>query len=463
MTYETFLERKRIIDRPSGFSLVPDLHAKLFPFQRDATEWALRRGRAALFEDCGLGKSFQQLEWARCVTEETGKPVLILAPLAVATQTRAEAALWGIRHCCVVENQSEVSRGINVTNYEKLHKFDPAAFGGVVLDESSILKSYDGKTRTQILETFKRTPYKLACTATPAPNDFMELGNHAEFLGVCSRAEMLSMFFVHDGGDTSKWRLKGHAEKDFWRWICSWALNIRKPSDLGYDDADFKLPPLSFIEHIVESELQTAGLLFSMPASTLQERRAARTSSLSNRVDKCAQIALGEDRQSIIWCNLNSEQDSLAQALGDRCVSIQGSTPDDERLNLMNRWLRGEAPHLVSKGQIFGFGLNFQHCDKVIYCGITDSYEEMYQTVRRCWRFGQKNPVTAHVIISDLESNVLANIKRKQADADKLAIEMTKEMANFSLTEIRGIKRADSTYNPMMKMEIPQWLESEAA
>jgi hypothetical protein len=223
----------------AGFLTVPDLHSKLFGFQKDCVSWALRRGRAAFFQDCGLGKSFQQLEWSRCIVEETKKPVLILAPLAVTTQTAAEAAFWGIRHCCVVSDQSEVARGINVTNYEKLHKFDPSVFGGVVIDESSILKSFDGATRNQILEAFKRTPYKLAATATPAPNDYMELGNHAEFLGVCSRSEMLSMFFVHDSGDTSKWRLKGHAEKDFWQWLCSWAVNIRKPSDLGYPDGDF--------------------------------------------------------------------------------------------------------------------------------------------------------------------------------------------------------------------------------
>jgi superfamily II DNA or RNA helicase len=460
MTYEKFLEQKRIIDPPSGLSDIPELHQSLFSFQRDVIGWALRRGRAAIFADCGLGKSFQELQWADVIAKETGRPVLILAPLGVVNQTAGrEAAQWGYE-CNAIESAPDVANGINITNYEKLHKIDTSVFGGIVLDESSILKAYDGKTRTAIIEAFQKTPYRLAATATPAPNDYMELGNHAEFLGVCSRAEMLSMFFVHDSGDTSKWRLKGHAEKDFWQWLCSWAVNIRKPSDLGYEDGDFVLPPLNFVEHVVPSELSTAGLLFTLPTTTLQERRLARKASLGNRIKKTASVALSEDRQSLIWCDLNSEQDGIAKALGDRCVSIQGSTPEDKRAELLNRWLNGEVPHMVSKSSIFGFGLNFQHCNKVIYCGISDSYEDLYQSVRRCWRFGQKNPVDAHIVISDLDGAVLSNIKRKQADADRMAAEMVKHMAEISSTQIKGVQRDLLTYNPTLEMEIPEWLQA---
>lgn len=470
MTYREFLDRKKIADEPTGISVEPyKLSAHLFPFQRDIVAWALRRGRAAIFADCGLGKTLMQLEWARHVALHTGRPVLILAPLAVAAQTNQEGIRFGIM-CNVVESQEEIRKtmcpdmkpykGVFITNYEKLHRFDPSIFAGVVLDEGSILKAYDGKTRTHIIKSFARTPFKLAATATPAPNDFMELGNHSEFLGVMTRSEMLSMFFVHDGGDTSKWRLKGHAETAFWQWICSWAVNIRKPSDLGYSDDGYALPDLRVFDHIIEANHRTAGLLFTLPASSLQERREARRASLDERVKFAADLAKQSGRKTLIWCNLNDEQDGLEEELAGLCVSIRGATPDDDRISMEREWRTGSIPYLISKPEIFGWGLNWQHCAREIFCGISDSYEQIYQAIRRCWRFGQLNPVEVHFVLSELEQNVLQNIKRKQEDADRMAAEMVNHMAEISSAAIKGVVRTVTTYQPTKPMEIPQWLKA---
>lgn len=461
MTYEQFLKDKRLIDKPTGFTPGP-LHEALFPFQRDCVKWGLKRGRACFWEDCGLGKTIQQLEWSNKAVKHTKLPGLITAPLNVLEPTAAEAKKFGFNFE-IASSAEDVKRNTTyVTNYEKLHKFDLSVFGSAAIDESSILKAFDGKTRNQIIQGFSRTPFKSAWSATPAPNDFMELGNQAEFVGAMSRTEMLSMFFVHDGGDTSQWRLKGHAQEAFWKWLCSWAVNIRKPSDLGYSDDGFILPPLEFKEHIVESSAQSAGFLFPMPASSMAERRDARRGSISERCALTAEIA-GQHSKAIIWCNLNSEQDAVAKILGNSCVSIQGSTPHEDRVGMEKSWRLGNIPFLVSKDSIFGWGSNWQHCDTVIYCGLSDSWESFYQTVRRCWRFGQKKPVTAHIVISNLEGAVLANIKRKQADADRMAAEMVKHMSVISSAEIRGIKKTETSYKPNMKMIIPEWLESEAA
>jgi superfamily II DNA or RNA helicase len=459
MTYQEFLNKKAIIDVPSGFEPGP-LNQSLFDFQKDVVSWAIRRGRAALFEDCGLGKTIQQLEWAWQVSRKTQKPVLILAPLAVAAQTKKEGEHfgYGVKIC---ESQADATDAINITNYEKLHKFDPSAFSGIVLDESSILKSYDGKFRNLIIDSFAHTPYRLACTATPAPNDFMELGNHAEFLGVMTRTQMLSTFFVHDGGDTSKWRIKGHAEADFWRWICSWAVNIRKPSDLGYPDGDFILPELKMHWHTVEANHQTAGLIFSLPASTLQERRDARRASLEPRVALAAQIANSTDEQCLIWCDLNSESESLARIING-AIEVTGSDSDEHKANSMIDFANGSIRALVSKPSICGFGMNFQRCHKMIFVGLSDSYERIYQAIRRCWRFGQKHPVEAHFVTSNLEGAVLTNIKRKEVDADRMANEMVKHMAEISTATIRGTERQTLKYNPTIQIQIPQWLKEVA-
>lgn len=453
--YQTFLDQKRIIDSPTGFSTVPKLNKKLFPFQRDIVSWALRRGRAALFEDCGLGKTFQQLEWAHHVNRATEKPVLILTPLAVADQTQREGNRFGIAST-IIESASEVTAGINISNYEKLHRLDCSVFGGVVLDESSILKSYDGATRTAIIEAFRRTPYRLAATATPAPNDYMELGNHAEFLGVMSRSEMLATFFVHDGGDTSKWRLKGHAESDFWRWLCSWAVNLRKPSNLGYSDDGFDLPPLRMVEHLVATNFKEAGMLFGMPVSSLEERRTVRRASIDERNARAVELANSNSEQWIVWCNLNDESAALSKGISG-AVEVTGSDSDEHKIKAMREFADGKARVLVSKSSICGFGMNWQHCGNVIYF-VDDSHERLYQAVRRCWRFGRTEPVTVHLIASELESTVISNLKRKESDAQRMADEMIRHMADISSATIKGSIRETISYNPTTLISIPQWL-----
>lgn len=456
MNYSQFLKQKRVIDVPSGITDMPDLNSKLFPFQQDLTRWALRRGRAALFEDCGLGKAFQALEWAQKIHEHTLDDVLIVAPLAVAFQFSIEAEKFGyeVNFC---RSQMGVKPGINTCNYEMIHHFDASKFGGVVLDESSILKSLDGSTRNQLIEMFRDTPYRLCCTATPAPNDMMEIGSHAEFLGVMSRSEMLSMFFVHDGGETSKWRLKGHAQDDFWGWLCSWAVNIRKPSDLGYDDGDFKLPELEITEHVVECDQKMDGFLFPLPASSLMERRDARKCSLSKRVQLAAEIANSIDEQNLIWCDLNSEADQLKKIVNGS-IEIRGSDKTYVKEQGIRSFLDGSAKRLISKPSIFGMGLNLQNCHNMIFVGLSDSYEMFYQAVRRCWRFGQKNKVKAHIITSNLEGAVVKNIHRKEADAMRMASEMVKFMTPISSAEIKGMTQTKTTYEPSVEVKIPNWI-----
>lgn len=445
--YAEFLKRKAIVDPKTGFE-PEEISSVLFDFQRDIVRWAIKRGRAAIFSDCGTGKTAMQLEWAHHICQHEGGTVLILAPLGVTTQTPQESIKLFGREVTICESDSDVKDGgVNITNYEKLHKFNPRAFDGVVLDESSILKCLDGKTRTQIIEAFRSTRFKLACTATPSPNDYMELGNHAEFLGVMTHSEMLSMFFVHDGGDTSKWRLKGHAEKEFWKWVCSWAVNIRKPSDLGYEDGDFILPELKMHEIVVSADCNAVGTLFPMPASSLDERRAARKGSISERCAAAVDIiSKRPGEQFLIWVDRNDEQDELEKLLGDKCVSIRGATKDHARLSMLDKWLKNESQCFLSKPSIFGFGLNLQVCHNVIYVGLSDSQESFYQSVRRVWRFGQKSAVDCWIVTSDLEGAVVANIKRKEADAIAMYEGMVANMKDITREEVRGVERDKSEY-----------------
>lgn len=441
MNYETFIETKRRSATSTGLTLIPDLLPELFPFQAAIVAWALRKGRAAIFADCGLGKTIMQLEWARHVPGA----VLILAPLAVAEQTVAEGARFGIDLAFSRDGCTD-GRKITITNYEMLHHFDPGAFNAVVLDESSILKSYEGKTRNQILEFFGKTPFKLACTATPSPNDFMELGNHSEFLGVLSRTEMLSTFFVHDGGETQKWRLKGHAEVDFWKWICSWAVNVRRPSDLGFSDKGFILPRLHIRESKVKATKTLEGFLFPMEASTLGERTQARRETSDDRAKAAAElIASKPNEQWLIWCNLNVEADLLKKHFPN-AVEIRGSDTIERKSKIMLGFSSGEVRVLVTKPSIAGFGMNWQNCHNIIFLGLSDSYEQFYQAIRRCWRFGQKLPVDAHIITADIEGAVVRNISRKEDDAKQLAEEMVNHMSEITKTEITGTVRTELAY-----------------
>lgn len=439
MTYEEFIRGKAIIDVPTGLTAEVSLNAQLFDFQRDIVRWALKRGRAAIFADCGLGKTPMQLEWSRHIPGN----VLILAPLAVSHQTVREGEKFGItmNYC---RHQSDCREGITITNYEMMEQFDPAYFTGIVLDESSILKAYDGKFRTKIIESFRPVPFKLACTATPAPNDYMELGNHSEFLGVMSRSEMLSMFFVHDGGETQKWRLKGHAETEYWKWLCSWAVMIRKPSDLGYDDGDFILPDVHFNSHVVEAENNTDGL-FALEAQTLQERISARRDSLEDRCREAADLINNSSETWLVWCNLNSESELLRKLIPS-AVEVKGSDSTEHKESSMLGFSRGDIRVLITKPSIAGFGMNWQHCHNMAFVGLSDSYEQFYQAVRRCWRFGQTEEVNCHIITANTEGAVVANIKRKEQDAMKMAEEMVKHMHVYNEENIKGTQRETATY-----------------
>lgn len=641
--YADFIATKRISTLPSGFDVEPD-NLCLFDFQRDLVRWSLRIGKSAIWADCGLGKSLMELSWADHVVRELNRPVLILAPLAVSHQTVREGEKFGIE-ASVVIRQSEITQpAIYVTNYEKLHHFNPSAFGGIVLDESSCLKSFTSVTRNLLIERFASTPMRLCCSATPAPNDFMELGSHSEFLGVLTRSEMLSTFFVHDGGDTSKWRLKGHAEEEYWKWMCSWAVMMRRPSDLGYEDGDFILPPLNRVEHVVKTPSSASDGLFSSEARTLIARRGARRDSLKERVELAASLVLNfqpcgnvntkktesaelpailntqqgwqitrspdsktqslisdtckagtqetrsisrlttqglktesveggglkigtltiphtksnaklkskttigvtrklkngstsdssglplsgtekcllvktgdalfagelktedintsplitatqpdksegffandatsdsvssktilsesnepptisDKPQWVVWCGLNIEQDAMARALGDECVSIYGSLTEPEKERRLAQWLNKERRVLLSKVSIFGWGLNLQQCHNVAFLGLSDSFEEMYQGIRRFWRFGQTREVNCHIITSEAEGAVVKNIERKENDALRMAREMVKHMSVYNKAALRGVREV-AGYCPSVEMTIPSWLKTEVA
>lgn len=440
MDYQEFVAKKLSVEVETGLSEIHDINPMLFDFQKDIVKWALRRGRACIFADCGMGKTPMQLEWARHIPGR----VLIVAPLAVSSQTIREAEKF---HEDRIEysRHGELPTRIVITNYERIEQFNPEDFTGVVLDESSILKSYSGKIRNEILERFNKVPFRLACTATPAPNDYMELGNHAEFVGVMSRTEMLSMFFVHDGGDTQQWRLKGHAEKEFWKWMASWAVMIRKPSDLGYDDGNFILPTLNIEQVTVESNIINEGLLFPVEAKSLQERQQARRDSIQERVEYAASIINSNDAQWIAWCDRNDESASLKRAIPGS-VEVKGSDDPEYKIKSAIGFMNGSIRVLISKPSMFGYGLNFQNCHNVVFVGLSDSYEQYYQAVRRCWRFGQKNNVNVKIVVSDLEGAVVRNIERKEADAMNMAMEMVKNMHEINEQNIKGIQRTVDEY-----------------
>lgn len=457
--YQNFIERKRIADKPTGMTVIPRLNALLKPHQHDIVTWALRRGRAAVFAGTGLGKTFMQLEWAHHVSQNTGKPVLILAPLAVAAQTQREGSKFGI-NVTHAQYWDDVDEGINVTNYDRLDKFDVSVFGGVVLDESSILKAHDGKTRNQIIQTFSETPFRLACTATPAPNDYMELGNHAEFLGVMTQEEMLAMFFIHDGGETQKWRLKGHAESEFWKWMCSWAVMLRKPSDLGYDNEGYDLPPLNMHQITVNVDQSRAqDTLFVMEAATLQERLQERRQTVNERCEAAAEIIKSKPDESwIVWTNLNDEAEMISQMAGG--VNVQGSDKTEVKERNLMRFTDGDIRVLVSKPSIAGYGMNWQHCSNMVFVGLNDSFEQLFQAIRRCWRFGQEREVNVWLVAAETEGRVVSNLKRKEEDAERMAEMMVKHMQDITVAELRGTERVKTEYNPNKQLYIPEWLEA---
>ena len=452
MTYKEFLENKRFVLESSGFDIdKSELNPMLYDFQKDIVRWALKKGKACIFADCGLGKTPMQLSWAYQVHKHTGGKILILAPLAVADQTKREAEKFGYS-AKVVDCQENCVYGINITNYEKLDRFVAKEFVGIVLDESSILKSYSGKVRTAIIQNFHDIPYKLACTATPAPNDYMELGNHSEFCGVMTRAEMLSMFFVHDGGETSKWRLKGHAEDVVWKWLATFSVFVDNPNNIGYGIEGYNLPQLNISEIIVDGDNPVSEIL------TLTERRQARKDSLQLRCEKAAELVNNSDEQWLVWCDLNDESHKLHELIYES-VEVQGSDKESYKSKSMLDFSNGYVKCLVTKPKIAGFGMNWQNCHNMIFTGLSDSYEQYYQALRRCWRFGQKEQVNVYIIISAKEGCVKENIERKQSDFLNMQSEMTELTKEITKKELKSTCRISTPYNPTVDMILPEWEE----
>ena len=432
--YAAFLESKKLMVAAHGPAIEPGaVNPTLFPFQRDLVTWAVRKGRAALFADTGLGKTFMQLEWARLIGQRT----LIVAPLSVARQTAREASKLGIN---VHYTRGDLFDGISITNYEMVEHFDPANYGAVVLDESSILKALDGKTRRRLTEMFAETPYRLCCTATPAPNDISEIGNHAEFLGVMAHHEMLSAFFVHGSmgeGEKDGWRLKGHAEDAFYRWLASWGMAVRRPSDLGYDDAGFALPELAIRAEFVESDYVPDGQLFFAGLKGVTDRAAVRRGTTEARVAKAAGLVNGNDDQWIVWHGLNAEGDALKAAIPG-AVLVEGSQSPEEKAAALEAFQDGAFRVLLTKPSIAGFGMNFQNAHRMAFVGLSDSWESYYQSIRRCWRFGQKQPVEAVIVLSDAEAAIYENVMAKEREALRMQERLIEHVATFEREELAG-------------------------
>lgn len=430
MSYTDFLHTKAPQYRGTGFVVGPhDLSQKLFPFQADLVRWALAKGRAAIFADCGLGKTAMQLEWAAHVPGR----VLILAPLAVAQQTVAEAARFGYPGVGYARSQADAAPKTTIANYEMLAHFDPAQFAGVVLDESSILKAQDGKTRQALTDAFRDTAFRLCCTATPAPNDISEFANHAEFLGVCTRAEMLASYFVHDDAG---WRLKGHASEPFYRWLATWGMSLTRPSDLGYDDGGYVLPDLTIVPEMVDADYVPEGQLFSTGIHGIGDRAKVRRATMEARVARAVEVIRQADGQCIAWCGLNAESAGVAAALGDDAVEVTGAMTVDEKTGRIGQFLTGERRVLVTKAGIAGFGMNFQNAARMVFVGLSDSYESYYQCIRRCYRFGQQRPVMAHIVLSNVEQSIYDNVLAKERQARITHESLIRNAAQYERAEL---------------------------
>lgn len=434
LTYAEFLAAKKLTSATVGRDLNgTQPHPRLFPFQSAIVRWAARKGRAAVFADTGLGKTFIQLEWARLLGERT----LIVAPLSVARQTIREAAKIDVP--VTYSRDGEAADGITITNYEMVHRFDPAAFGAVVLDESSILKALDGKTRRMLTEMFAATPLRLACTATPVPNDLAEIGNHAEFLGVMTHREMLSAFFVHGSLDDGRdgWRLKGHAEDAFFRWLASWGMAVRTPSDIGYSDEGYLLPPLTIEPSFVTTEYVPEGQLFFGGLKGITDRVAVRRQTLEQRCDTAAALVNGNADQWLVWHGLNDEGHMLADIIPG-AVLVEGNQPPDAKAAAMEAFQDGRTRVLVSKPTICGFGMNFQNAHRMAFVGLSDSWEQYYQAIRRSWRFGQTQPVDAHIVLSDAEAAIFENVMAKEREAKMMQSRLIEHVAEYEREELSG-------------------------
>jgi len=464
MNYDEFLTEKEQRGANTGFEPIA-LPPSAFDFQLLLLEWALRKGRAAIFADCGLGKTLIQLAWGDNVVRHTNRPVLVLTPLAVSHQTITEAEKFGIEAVRSSDGTVPIGAKIVVTNYERLHYFDRDKFAGVVCDESSILKSFDGSTRSQITEFMRTVPYRMLCTATAAPNDYIELGTSSEALGYLGYTDMLTRFFKSDSDSIrpfafglrhqydqaqggSRWRFKGHAEKAFWRWVCSWARAARMPSDLGCDNRAFVLPPLTQVEHVIANAKPAPGMLFTMPAVGLAEQRDERRRTIDERCEMVAGMVNGTGKPALAWCHLNVEGNLLEKLIPD-ATQISGSDADEAKEEAFLGFVRGDIRVLVTKPTIGAWGLNFQHCSHVTIFP-SHSFEQYYQGLRRCWRFGQKSPVRVDVITSEGERGVLANLQRKAKRADEMFANLVTEMNHGQAVKME--RDFDRT------TEVPSWL-----
>lgn len=436
MDYELFVASKRRAEIATGHQ-PGDLNEHLFDFQHAIVSWAVRRGRSAVFADTGLGKTLMQLSWADEVASHTGGMVLILAPLAVSEQTIEQGRTFGIDVRRVPNGGTPDSTGVWITNYERMESIDFTELHGLVLDESSILKAHDGKTRQRIIESAQGVPYRLSCTATPSPNDFEELGNQCEFLGVMSRTEMLATYFVNDTGDTGTWRLKGWGASKFWEWMGTWAVVLRNPSDIGFDGSKYILPIPQYIEHVVKTDV-IGDELFSRPAMGLAERRKAQRDSIEARCKALADVVNAESTEPwLIWCHLNDEAE-LLQSLIQGSVNVQGSDIAEYKAKQMLAFSNGDLRVLISKPKICGFGMNWQHCARMAFVGLDDSFEKFYQAVRRCYRFGQKRHVQVHLFTAENEGQILENLKRKEKQHHQMSENMIEHMKDIMNKELAG-------------------------
>lgn len=459
--YRDMIAAKRIAFVPRGLSVIPPLNPAMKDHQRHCVEFALRAGCAALFLDTGLGKTLCALEWGRIVVEHTGLPVLMLAPLAVAAQHEREAVKFGIDAKAIREPSQMDGARIYITNYDRLDKFDADEFGGVVLDESSILKSFHGATTRALIAAFRNTPFRLCCTATPAPNDHAELGQHSEFLGVMSQSQMLTRWFIHDSADTGNWRMKGHAVKDFWNWVSGWARCVSKPSDLGFDDTGYDLPTLDLKRHIVAADrsLDTGhekdgqARLFRMPDTSATSIHREKRMTTAARADVIADLVASEpDETWVIWCDTDYEADALADRIPG-AVEVRGSmSPEVKEANL-TLFSSGQTRVIITKPSIAGFGLNWQHSARMAFVGLSFSYESFYQAIRRCWRFGQSRPVNVHVACADTEESIWQIVSRKAGDHDAMKAEMTAAMSRAA-----RIVPEQAPYTPTKAITLPQWI-----
>ena len=460
MTYEEFLKTKELRTIEAGFDVDKNtLNKNLFPFQADIVAWACKKGKCAALTGCGTGKTIIQLSWAEQVHKHTGGKVLIIAPLSVVRQTQKEAEKFGLSEVTICRTQADVKDGLNITNYEMVEHFDTDEFVGVVLDESSILKSFTSKTTNEFTQKFARTPYKLLCTATIAPNDYTEIGTSCEFLGIMSRTEMLATYFVHDGGKTSDWRLKKAGKVKFWEWFATWAIAFNNPNELGYEIDGYDLPKLNIKTVILESETRDYEL-FPKVAETLQERRTARKESMEYRTDKAREYIESDPSQWLLWVDYNDESEMLHHKIEDS-VEGKGSDTPEFKADASVDFASGKIHCLISKPSIFGFGSNFQSCHNMIFCGLSDSYERFYQAIRRCWRFGQKEEVNCYIILSDREVAILENIKKKQAQMDEMQKQMIALMKDVTMAEIKHTTRITTSYEPSVEMELPSFMRGE--